>query len=110
MPDPQSIYALRSARDSARANFDASLEQVKSDFSARSIGSRITGKVQENAKATAVYALDVARENKGIIAGTVAAIALWLFRNPIIEWIERHFGDDDLPETPEDRLEEPTDG
>lgn len=110
MSDRRSIENLRSARNDARALFDARLEQVKSDFSARSIGSRITGKLQEDAKSTAVYALDVARDNKGIIAGTLAAVVLWLFRNPIIEWIERHFGDDEQPEASTDNLEETANG
>lgn len=110
MPDPRSIDDLRSARNSARARFDANLEQVKSDFSARSVGSRITGKLQEEAKATAIYALDVVRDNKGIVAGTLAAIVLWLFRNPIIEWIERHFGNSEQPEESADSLEESANG
>ena len=110
MPDPRSIENLRSARNDARKRFDACLEQVKSDFSARSIGSRITGKLQEDAKATADYALDVARDNKGIIAGTLVAVMLWLFRNPIIEWIERHFGSDEQPEASADNLEETANG
>ena len=110
MPDPESIESLRAARNSARAYFDTSLEQVKSDFGARSVGSRITSKVKEDAKAAAVYALDVARDNKGVVAGTLAALVLWFFRNPIIEWIERHFGDADLPESHENNLEDSTDG
>jgi hypothetical protein len=110
MPDPGRIDSLRAVRDNARVQFDSSLEQVKSDFGARSLGSRITSKVTEDTRAAAVYALDVARDNKGIVVGTLAAVVLWFFRNPIIEWIERHFGDDELPEPAEDNLEDSTDG
>lgn len=106
MPDPESIERLRATRDTARAHFDTSLDRVKSDFGARSVGSRITSKLKEDAKTTADYALDIVRDNKGIVAGTLAAIALWLFRNPLIEWIERHFGDDELPESAEDSLKD----
>lgn len=106
MPDPASIERLRLARNGARTRFDAMIEQVKSDFSARGVGARITDTLTEDARETAAYALDIARENKGVIAGTLAAIALWFLRNPIIAWIERHFGDDELPEAGDDNFGE----
>jgi hypothetical protein len=37
-------------------------------------------------------ALDVADQNRGIVAGTIAALAVWFFRSPIISAIERLVG------------------
>jgi len=93
MSDAKTVLSLRAARDGARNRFDGELEQVKSDVELHSIGARIAGKVQADAKAAGVYALDVMEDNKGVIGGTVAALGLWFFREPITEWIEDHFGD-----------------
>lgn len=88
-----SVAQARAVRDNARAAFNARLEQVKFDLSARSIGERVAGKIGEEAFDALDYTLDVARDSKGIIAGTLAAVVLWLFRNPIIAWVERLLGD-----------------
>ena len=106
MPDPATIDRLRATRNDARARFDTTIEQMKPDFTVHSVSTRLTNKLTGDAKATAAYALDIARENKGVVAGTLAAIALWFLRNPIIAWIERHFGDEDRPKSGEDNLED----
>lgn len=93
MNDPsRQLAEARSARDAARAAFDARLAQVKEDFSARGVGGRIADRLGDDAKAALDEALDVARESKGIIAGTIAALALWFLRNPIIAWAEGLLG------------------
>jgi hypothetical protein len=105
-----SIFALRDARNAARARFDAGIQQVKSDLDASSVGARIAGKLQDDAKTAANYALDVAGDNKGVIAGTTGAIALWLLRDPITGWFETHFGESDPPEHDEDSVEDNANG
>lgn len=84
----------RVARDKARAAFDARLKQVKADLSARGIGERVADRIGGEAIDIIDYAADVARDSKGIIAGTLAALVLWLFRNPIIAWAEGLFSDE----------------
>lgn len=98
MPDPSVVISLRAARDAARARFDVGLEQVKRDIEMRSVGARIAGKVQSDAKAAGIYALDVMRDNKGVVGGTIAALGVWFFREPITIWIDEHFGntEDDI--------------
>lgn len=93
MPDASTVISLRAARDDMRRRFDSGLHQVKSDMEASSVGARIAGKLQDDAKAAGVYAIDVIEDNKGVIGGTVAALGIWFFREPIIAWIEAHFGD-----------------
>jgi len=88
------VARAKAERDAARAAFLARLEQVKADLSARSVGSRVAERIGEEAVGAIDYTMDVARDSKGIIAGTVAAIVLWLFRNPLIAWAEGLFGDD----------------
>jgi hypothetical protein len=82
------LEAARSARDSARAVFDERLAHVRADIETRGVGGRIADKLGEDARQALGEALDVASESKGVIAGTTAALALWLLRNPITAWVE----------------------
>lgn len=74
----------RTNRMAARQLVDARLSQVKADLAARGIGGRIADKAGEDARAMAGEALAVAKESKGIIAATAAALGLWLLREPLI--------------------------
>lgn len=84
----------RDLRDSARARFDARLAIVREDVAARGLGGRIADKAAEEARDALDEAIDIAKESKGIIAGTVAALALWFLRHPIIAWAEELIGAD----------------
>lgn len=96
-----SLTQARVSRDAARTAFHTRLEQVKTDLAARGVGGRVADRIGEEAVDALDYTMDVARDSKGIIAGTLAAIVLWLFRNPIIAWAEGLF-DDDLNEKDSD--------
>ena len=58
-------------------------------IASRTIFARVGG----FAAAALHQALDIAGESKGIIAGTVAALALWFLRHPLIAWAEHMLGD-----------------
>lgn len=109
MPDPSAVLSLRAARNDARARFDAGVDQVKHDMEARGVAARIAGKIQSDAKAAGAYALDVIGDNKGIVGGTVAALGIWFFREPISAWIEAHFGDVELFEDVENWFKDASD-
>lgn len=79
----QGVSAARTKRDAARAAFDARLGQIKSDLAARGVGSRMAGTVMGEASDAIEVGLDVAREHKGVIAGTIGALLLWIFRQPL---------------------------
>jgi hypothetical protein len=78
----------RDARNAAREAFDARLRQVRRDLQARGVGGRIADKIGEEARDALDEAIDVASESKGVIAGTIAALALWFLRHPIIAWAD----------------------
>lgn len=86
-PYVRQLAEARAARDAARGVFDARLEQVRRDLDARGVGGRLADRLGEDAKSVLDEALDVASESKGIIAGTIAVLALWLMRHPIFAWI-----------------------
>ncbi|MFT4027094.1 MAG: hypothetical protein QM676_09880 [Novosphingobium sp.] len=77
------IAAARIERDAARETFDARLAAIRADLDARSIGSRMAGTVVGEASDAIEVGLDVAREHKGLIAGTIGALLLWIFRQPL---------------------------
>ncbi len=90
----QDLRESMEARDTARAIFDARLAQVRQDLDARGLGGRIADKVGEEAREVFHDALEVADDSKGVIAGTVGALGLWLLRKPIIAWVTTLLEDD----------------
>jgi hypothetical protein len=107
--------ADRANRKAARGLFDTRLAQVKADLAARSIGGRIAAKAKGDALALADEAVAVAKENKGLIAATLAALAAWAFRAPLLGWIMARIdaqasvqpspANDDAPEQPEEQAQ-----
>ncbi len=88
------LAEARAARDAARAVFDARLQRLRGDPEAESTGGHIAGRLGDDARSALHHALDVAGESKGIIAATLAALALWFLRHPIVAWVERQVRDD----------------
>lgn len=93
MSDPAERFREdRDTRQAARAVFDAGVTQVKGDLAARGIGGRIADKAGDEAKAALGEAIEVAKDSKGIIAGTVAALTLWTFRVPLLALVRDLWG------------------
>lgn len=86
------VLADRAARDAAKAQFDDHFEAFKADVEERGIAGRIADEAMEQARAMFDEAVAVAEEHPGAIGGTLAALVLWLLRNPIMAWIEDTFG------------------
>lgn len=74
----------RANRTAAWRLFEGRLAQVKDDLAARGIKDRVVGKARDDALAMADEALAVAKDNKGLIAATLAALLAWFFRGPLI--------------------------
>jgi hypothetical protein len=79
----------RGNRKAARGLFDSRLAQVKADLAARSVPGRIKAKATDEAAKAIEQGVTIAKESKGIIAGTVTALALWFFREPLLAWGKR---------------------
>ncbi len=73
------------ARNAAHAAFTAQIVLVREDLEARSIG----GRVADRASEVMADAVDLASDHKGIIAGTIAGLAVWLGRRPIIRQVAK---------------------
>ena len=74
----------RTTRQAALTAFNANLAQVRTDLEARGIGGRIADQASMEVRAGIDEALAIADDNKGIVAATIAALALWFFRIPLI--------------------------
>lgn len=81
----------RATRNAARAVFEANVAQIRADLEARSIPGRIVDKANQEVKSAISEGLAVAREGKGIIAGTIAALLLWLFRDSLLAALDSLF-------------------
>ena len=73
----------RASRTAARGLFDRRLRQIKADLSARGIGGRIKDKALHKGEDALAEGLEIAREHRGMVAATGAALALWFFRKPL---------------------------
>lgn len=89
MTDPTEQLRLDGARRlAARRSFETRLAMVRGDLDARGVGGRIADSVTSQVHDLADQALDIAEENRAVIGGTIAALAIWLFRNPLLSMIE----------------------
>ncbi|MCB2075993.1 MAG: hypothetical protein H6917_09275 [Novosphingobium sp.] len=86
------VRADRAIRDAARGAFETRMSQVRQDLEARGIAGRVADRLGAEARDAMNVAMEVAEQNKGVVAGTVAALALWFLRNPIIAWLEGLLG------------------
>jgi len=75
----------RIMRDAALRLVKADLELVRNDLSARSAGGRVADRLGDAALDTVDDAVDYATQHKGLLAGAVATLALFLFRGPLLD-------------------------
>jgi hypothetical protein len=93
----------RANRNAARGVFDAHVARLRGEVEAHG---GIVGKAKDEAGKRLLDAgkqgLAIAYESKGIIAGTVAALGLWLFRGPLIDaakgWLGKPADPDEVQE------------
>lgn len=85
------VMADRAARDAAKAQLDRHYQAFTADMNERGIGGRIADEAIEQAKLVFDEAVTVVEEHPAAIGGTLAALVLWLVRNPLMAWIKDTF-------------------
>ena len=94
----------RHLRDSARVLVEASVENVRSEFSGGGLAGRAKDRLTDGATEVYDEAVNVAADNKGALAAIVAALVMWFARNPLSELLGdmMHDENDDSADPPED--------
>lgn len=81
----QRLREDRVLRNAARALFEADVAHLRASLAGRSISTRIVDRIGEGASDVLDEAMEVADNNRGVIATLVAAIVLWFARHPIMD-------------------------
>lgn len=89
------LTEYRGLRDAAWGVVRADIDTLKADLSAHGIGERIKDRAAEEAQDAWDQAREVASDHKGVVAGTVLALAAWFLRGPIGDALAVLFGRDD---------------
>lgn len=102
MSDPRrKMVEDRALRDAAMALVKADIAHLRNDLTTKGIGARLMDRVAEGANDVLDEAVDVAENHRGVLITLVAAIALWLSRNPIIALLTGEESDDAEAEEPD---------
>jgi hypothetical protein len=95
MAEPvDSLELAKANRNAAHVAFRLRLEQVQEDLAARGVGGRIADRAGEAVSEAA----EMASEHKAVIAGTLAALAVWFLRRPLVQWVAGLLSDIDADE------------
>jgi hypothetical protein len=98
----------RALRNRAWAVFNQQLTRVRADLDARGVGARAADAVTSEARDVADTGVAMARQHKGVVAGTIGALMVWLFRDQVLHLIKEITGtsgeqDDDSQDGEPDR-------
>jgi len=82
----------KALRDAAKLNIAAYVELFKAEAKAGGLSNRVAEAVTEYLETLGEGALDMARENKGQVAGGlalgIAGLAAWIYRDTIFDMID----------------------
>lgn len=73
----------RAARDKARAGFVTRVEKLREDLTPNALASRVIDDLTYKSRGLAGQALEIASDNRGVVVGTVVALAMWAARRPM---------------------------
>ncbi|RXZ66208.1 hypothetical protein [Pelagerythrobacter rhizovicinus] len=91
----------RALRDAALALVKADLAHLRVDLTAKGIGARVMDRVTEGANDVLDEATEVAENNRGVLLTLLAAVVLWLARNPLLSLFDEDDEQDEESEEPE---------
>jgi hypothetical protein len=92
----------RRLRDAALEVFSTDLRFIREDLRARGVGGRISDRIGDSAMDMVHEAFDYAEANSGRVAAAMAALVLWLARNPLLNGLARMFGFEPADEEQDD--------
>lgn len=85
--------------------FDSRFVRTRQDMKPGALVSRATGQIQRQASDAFDEAAEIASENRVVVAGTLAAVAVWFLRKPIMSWLDSKLdSEDQLEEDADDAI------
>jgi hypothetical protein len=73
----------RAERDATRAGLLTRVDRLRADLKPDAIAGRVIDDLTYKARGVAGQAMEIASDNRGIMVGTVAALAMWAARKPL---------------------------
>jgi hypothetical protein len=77
------LAALREARNAARADLLARYAKVKPLTKPKALGERLSADVKVHSRNALHQAMEIAADNRGVLAGTLTALMLWAARKKL---------------------------
>ena len=98
----------RALRDAAIALLKADIAHLRADLAGKGFGERIVDRINEGAVDLFEEAVELADNNRGVLATLIGAVLLWFARNPIIALFtdDDVADDDEASETRQDEAEQ----
>ena len=94
----------RALRDAARAVLLDDVDHARTNLTPNAIAGRVTSRIGNGAKDVLDVAKDKAGEHRTLIAAIIAAVVLWLGREPIRDLFDSLFDQEhDAPDAPDAR-------
>lgn len=85
------LNEARAARTAAWARFNGRKDALRTGLAEKSIPARIKDAAMDRVIDTVDEAKAVAKDNLPVIGGTMALLAAWFFRRPLINLIKNRF-------------------
>lgn len=82
-PAEEKLAQLRAARDAARAEFLSRSTRIRALAEPGELGRRLTNDIQVQGRKALSQAMEIAADERGVLAGTLTALMLWLARKQI---------------------------
>lgn len=79
------LEALRAARDAARADLLKRVEAAKGLAKPAELARRAKADAQLHAREALAQAMEIAADNRGVLAGTLTALLLWATRRKLLQ-------------------------
>lgn len=83
MSRQREFEAIRAARIAARKDLAERLERLAPLRSPKALGQRLRGDVAQHARSAVHQAMEIAGDNRGVLAGTLTALLLWAARKQV---------------------------
>lgn len=81
------LAALRARRDAARKSLTSKLSSAKTLADPKVLGKRVRADLEIHGRNAMAQAMEIAADNRGVLAGTLTALMLWAARKQVLQGV-----------------------